>query len=409
MTREDESSTDDSNSSWVQPRDETDKKHRFSSRRAAIQALGSVILLSGCYEIDQEFKETTLKDPPITALHTDSWTQQQRLPFGNAVALSHNQAFIADDSHLYIYDIVDGHLNRAQKIRTPAASAIAVSGSHLLVGAPNNTRAYIIRQSQGRWKRVRKIAKEPETETAREFGERIALNERHIVIGDQRNNEARIFQYSGDEVRWVQTLSAEDAELDNFDVNAVAINKDYIFIGCTREPTCIFRQHNNRWELFQKLFPDDTDSNIDRFGSSVALSGNQALVGEIWDSEFGYTVGAAHIFEFDGREWERSQKLVPAENDIGDFFGAAVSLDEDYAVIGAPHESSDGAMSSAYIFKRGERSWLQAQELFSSRDNGFGATVAINGNIALIAAAGAVYFYERTLNSKNMTQEKRVY
>ena len=71
-----------------------------------------------------------------------------------------------------------------------------------------------------------------------------------------------------------------------------------------------------------------SDGNIaDRFGTSVALDGNTAVVGA--PDPLGDSSGAAYVFTFDGEAWNEQQKLVSSDAELRDDFGDSVAIDGD--------------------------------------------------------------------------------
>ncbi|MFN5947317.1 MAG: hypothetical protein ACK43N_02350, partial [Pirellulaceae bacterium] len=78
------------------------------------------------------------------------------------------------------------------------------------------------------------------------------------------------------------------------------------------------------------------------FGLAVAISGDAVIVGAPFASnEIGNEAGAAYLFERIDSNWTQKQKLV-LESSTGvdnglddDFFGHAVALEGDLAIVGA--------------------------------------------------------------------------
>ena len=91
----------------------------------------------------------------------------------------------------------------------------------------------------------------------------------------------------------------------------------------------------------------------DFFGTSVALSGDYAIVGANGEDSQGINAGAAYIFQRTGASsWDGGTKLVAPGGQAGDSFGISVALSGDYAIVGAHGEDSQGsAAGAAYIFK----------------------------------------------------------
>jgi hypothetical protein len=63
----------------------------------------------------------------------------------------------------------------------------------------------------------------------------------------------------------------------------------------------------------QKLLPGDGNV-ADRFGTSVAIDGNTAVIGA--PDPLGDSPGAAYVFTFDGEFWTEQQKLVSSDAEL---------------------------------------------------------------------------------------------
>ncbi len=134
------------------------------------------------------------------------------------------------------------------------------------------------------------------------------------------------------------------------------------------------------------------------FGYSVAVSGDTALVGAHWDDDLGTQSGSAYVYQREpGPEgsWVFAQKLLASDEVNGDEFGHSVAIDGDVAVIGALQHIHEGApgTGSVYVFRfdPNTSTWIEEQELLASMGtwgDGFGFSVSISGNVALIGAPG---------------------
>jgi hypothetical protein len=132
----------------------------------------------------------------------------------------------------------------------------------------------------------------------------------------------------------------------------------------------------------------------DFFGTSVSISGDYAIVGAPFDDDNGNDSGSAYIFQRDGSTWNRMAKLVAPDAAAGDLFGYSVAISGDDAVVGAPRDDNDDGddIGSMYIFKLSEGSWspwLPLSEPGGEGGEEFGWSVAIDGHFAL---AGVHYY-----------------
>ncbi len=125
----------------------------------------------------------------------------------------------------------------------------------------------------------------------------------------------------------------------------------------------------------------------DYFGRAVAISGNTALVGAPTDSTVGLNAGAVYVFTFDGTTWTQQAKLFASDPEQTAIFGISLSLLGNTALIGA--QGDDGGQGSAYVFTFDGTSWSQQGKLTATDGNFgdyFGCSVSLAGNRALIGA-----------------------
>lgn len=93
------------------------------------------------------------------------------------------------------------------------------------------------------------------------------------------------------------------------------------------------------------------------FGESIAINGGTIAVGAPGadDPHVGANTGAVYIFEFDGRTWVETAKLVSGLRKPGDEFGTSLALDGEYlAVSGSPEAGI------VVLFHRGADGWKEA-------------------------------------------------
>jgi hypothetical protein len=130
------------------------------------------------------------------------------------------------------------------------------------------------------------------------------------------------------------------------------------------------------------------------FGIAVSLSGDLALVGASYDDEIGKNSGSAYIFRFDPGTgtWIEEAKLLASDGAAGDRFGCSVSLSGEIAVVGAYCNDANGSDSgSAYIFRfhSGSVTWNEEAKLIASDGapyDYFGGCVSLSGEAAVVSA-----------------------
>ncbi len=172
---------------------------------------------------------------------------------------------------------------------------------------------------------------------------------------------------------------------------AVAINGNFAVVGAERRSevgswcgsACIFDAQTG--QLHRQLLPNVLDAG-DRFGCSVALEGNLAVIGAFGDGDNGQAAGAAYVF--DVRTGLQLLKLVASDGEADDFLGYSVALSGDHALIGARCDSDQAFDSgSAYLFDL--RTGQELRELHASDAapyDYFGTSVGISGDRAIVGA-----------------------
>ena len=104
----------------------------------------------------------------------------------------------------------------------------------------------------------------------------------------------------------------------------------------------VFRFDGANWVQEAKLTASDAAENA-RFGRSVSLSGDVALIGGPGDEDNGVRSGSAYVFRFDGSNWVEEAELTASDAAAEDRFGLAVSISGDRALIGAGHRLGGSA------------------------------------------------------------------
>jgi hypothetical protein len=137
----------------------------------------------------------------------------------------------------------------------------------------------------------------------------------------------------------------------------------------------------------------------DWFGDSVAVSGNTVVVGA---PSHASKAGAVYVFVNSGKGW-RATELKASDTVAKDDFGDAVAISPSTIVVGAFGHASEAGR--AYVFTRGPKGWQQAAELSGSgtvAGDGFGVSVAVAGKTIAVGAglaaadAGRVYLFTKT-------------
>lgn len=133
------------------------------------------------------------------------------------------------------------------------------------------------------------------------------------------------------------------------------------------------------------------------FGSAVAASGDTVVVGA---PEPAYAVGLVYVFVRSGSGWSQQATLFAPNAQAGDRFGSSVAISGDTVVVGATGEDSNATgvngdqannsaseSGAAYVFTRSGSSWSQQAYLKASDAgayDGFGWATAIAADTVVV-------------------------
>jgi hypothetical protein len=225
-----------------------------------------------------------------------------------------------------------------------------------------------------------------------------------------------------------QRITASDADVNDGFGRSVGLSGNNAIVGAwddnlpgppaKADAGSAYIFHNaglGTWAQLDKLIADDAAAG-NEFGTSVAISGNTAIVG----APLRAGGGAAYIFRDNGAgDWIQIDKIVASAPVAGDEFGYSVGIDGDTAIVGAWKRNT--GMGAAYIFRdNGAGDFVQLGGALLADDGAmgdqFGGAVAISGGTAVIGAAlntnseplgtlgGAVYVFQDAGGGSGFTQ-----
>jgi len=277
--------------------------------------------------------------------------------------------------------------------------AVAISGSTAVVGAPllndQAGAAYVFTWSHGTWSLQAELT--PVTPAqGQQFGGSVAISGSTVVVGAAWEDIAGIgsaYVFVRHGTRWSQQarLAAIGGAYDDGFAVSVAVSGSTAVVGAPyrqseRGAAYVFTRHDGRWSQQAQLRP--SPALTDFFGDSVAVSGTTAFVGaDEWKS----ARGTAFVFTRSGTHWSQQAQLIEPGLIANDFFGYAVALAGETAVIGVNGWEID--RGKAVVYTRTGTRWSQQAVLVPSRpqvpDAGFGSAAAVSGSTAVVGTFGS--------------------
>ncbi len=148
----------------------------------------------------------------------------------------------------------------------------------------------------------------------------------------------------------------------------------------------------------QKLLPSSPSPWM-AFGWDVAMSGTTALVGAPYEDAVAASSGRVYVFDLlTGTE----TAILEAEDaSFGARFGNAVDIDGNYALIGAPGDTSISGAGYLFDLTTGTQlfKWVPSDAVPFGFD-GYGFRVAIDGNYGVVAQVESVAVFDVTTGSE---------
>lgn len=284
--------------------------------------------------------------------------------------------------------------------------SVAISGNTVVVGARNEDSssvgvnsaanesadtagaAYVFVRSGSTWSQQAYL-KPNRIMAFDQFGHSVSVSGGTVVVGalgeDSRNagvnstpnildgsfdsGAAYIFVRSGSTWNQQAYLKANQVARGDEFGSSVAASDDTVVVGAIDESSStpgvnstpnnlasgagaayVFVRNGSSWSQQAYLKASQVTSN-DHFGHSVAVAGNTAVVGAVWEdsgssginstpNESTSNSGAAYVFHRTGVTWEQQSYLKASHVSAGDQFGCSVAVADDKLVIGAMYDDS---------------------------------------------------------------------
>ena len=316
-------------------------------------------------------------------------------------------------------------------------SAVAMAGDTVLVGAPkadagavDSGAAYVFQRDGGVWAQQAKLLPALGGSAFDEFGNAVSLSDTisgaFALVGAWKRDSsagndvgrAFVFRRSGSSWNEEREIGRSDEAAGDRFGTSVALSGYVAAIGAPGDDTAsgedagsvrifergvsLFIGGGFVWNPRTTLAASPAVA-FDNFGTSVAASneGSTILAGATGADN---GAGGAWVYERGGASWPLQARLVASNPEQDDHFGAAVALEGDHAIVGAPWD--DANTGGAWVFTRSNNIWSRDSRInaASGVEGYFGSGVATSGNRLLVGApmadvpmgsqdAGKAYFY----------------
>lgn len=306
-------------------------------------------------------------------------------------------------------------------------SSVAIDGDTAVVGAPDTNGsiglAYVFVRTAGVWTQQATL-QSPVPTAGDGFGTSVAISGDVVLVSSPFARVVispttpiivaqcgAVYAFARNGTTWnlEQTIRpADGADFDRFGIS-VALDGDKALIGAplhANGTAYLFNRLARQWFAGPQLTASDGVAG-DRFGNAAALHGLVALIGAS-EAQVGGNTGQGATYVFTATNagvWSQQTKLIASDGVADDEFGAAVAFTSDgsTALIGAP-AAATASLGAAYLFTRAGAGWTQQQKLtaFDGKPGGgFGLAVALANDLAVVGAplrsdlVGAAYLFQR--------------
>jgi len=206
-------------------------------------------------------------------------------------------------------------------------------------------------------------------------------------------NNGSVYMYSLNELGGMdqEQLMAPIQGESGYDFGySIDVEKNYMIIGAPHRANSngrayLYRKNeNSSWTLIKTIAPESETWTMD-FGSEVAISHEAILIG---DRNASHEQGMVYtLFKDSSQDWVKGNPIYYQSINEEGFFGHAISLDDQHALIG----SRDGNVAVEYQFDSSSKSWTE-NYVFKPGDyqskGRFGYAVELAGNYAVIGSPG---------------------
>ncbi|MEO9484557.1 MAG: FG-GAP repeat protein [Ekhidna sp.] len=179
--------------------------------------------------------------------------------------------------------------------------------------------------------------------------------------------------------------------------------------------------------LFDTILPNEKIDLASRFGESIVVENDIAVIGMPHSGEYGYRAGQAFVYQRKDNAWSRIAELRSPSPHLNAYFGSEVAISGDIIVISSPNQngtvSGEGAL---FVYEKIGVEWDlhdHIATLTSSEPQtnaGLGESIAFDDNVIIASSpnfdtlnvkdAGRVLVFEKPIGGwGNMNQTANLY
>ena len=285
--------------------------------------------------------------------------------------------------------------------------ALAIDGNLVLIGAPGggeSGQAFLFDATTGG--PPLRVFDGPTPTDEGYFGGSVAIEGNRVLIGAPGGellrppvSHGKAFLFDATDGGLLRTFY-DPIYLGDFDSlgHSVAMQGNHVLIGAPENVSyggagfLFDASDQNSWWIFSDPTPPYDEY---LFGASVAIDGNQVLIGAPWQ-EVGANSTTGQALLFDATTGALLQTFDDPTITEADVFGGAVAIDGNLVLVGASGDDTNGLeVGQAHLFDASTGLLLQTfDDPTVAWQNQFGLSVAIDGNHVLIGEEGGAHLFD---------------
>jgi hypothetical protein len=295
---------------------------------------------------------------------------------------------------------------------------VAISEHTVVWGAPwrdgaftDEGAAYVYTRSSGVWSSPVTVSPAgPVQRFGGQFGSAVAIDDDTLVVGIPGSAAAYVFTRSAGVWGTPATLTPDgwDGTQFGFGQN-VDVSGDTIAVAWPQDAVgqgrvFLYQGSGATWSRVATIQPPPGAPDLVLLGTSMALDGDDLLAGtfaglvpqNVSTRDWVPGSGLAYAFRRTGGVWDTGTTITAPVPEVGDNFGMTVAVDDGVALVsaggflaaGAPERGAlMGLADKAHLFHLTDAGWTHDATLsVPATDTGFGASLALAGDSALVGA-----------------------
>jgi len=367
--------------------------------------------------------------------------------FGDKIAFNNTNMFVSNPSSEYaatpksfvaVYSLPDfqlvADLTSSSSVYVNFGVSLAASNDAVAVGTYSEDNVngssgavYVFNKNSGWVTKTEDVKFVPldDTNEIPYYGLDIALTGDRLVINGEVATKAETIQAKSATWTTDVTRSYISAPANETFRGEVAINGEQILLGksSVAKPGIssgvigVYEADGDVWEAVYDINNIALSTEPDRFGCAVDIEGNYAIIGAYASKGNGSYSGYAYVYERQGASWNLVARLSPSDAGSDEYFGYAVAINENRAVVSAfsADNISYEASGKVYVFEKPASGWAEMTETSvitrPVEKRGFGHALALSNDEVVVTAyrnsgtddIGYAYLFKKASEDWNLS------